>query len=245
MKKIVVIGASSGIGRRLAIDFARVGCRVGIAARNEEKLDEIKQMYPDRIAKMRIDVTAPDAVKRFYDLIELIDGMDILVYASGVGFQDPDLNDERTKEMLETNVVGFARITAAAYKYYRETANVQPGQIAAITSVAGTKGIGVAAAYSASKTFQQRFICALEQLAYQQQVNVRFTDIRPGFVRTGLLSDDKDYPMCMSVDKVAPLIEEAILRRRRYATVDSRWRIVNAVWSLVPQCLWRHVGLTL
>lgn len=174
----------------MAIDFARVGCRVGIAARRSEPLGEVKSLYPSNVAAMTIDVTAPDAVKRFYDLIELIDGMDIFINAAGTGFADPDLDDSRISTTLRTNVDGFARLTAAAYRYYRDTANVSQGQIAAITSVAGTKGIGVAAAYSASKRFQQSFIDALEQLAYQQQVNVAFTDIRPGFVDTPLLAGD-------------------------------------------------------
>lgn len=79
----------------MAIDFARVGCRVGIAARRSEPLGEVKSLYPSNVAAMTIDVTAPDAVKRFYDLIELIDGMDIFINAAGTGFADPDLDDSR------------------------------------------------------------------------------------------------------------------------------------------------------
>lgn len=245
MKKIVIVGASSGLGQRIATDFARVGCRVGIASRRTEALEEIKSLYPERIAVKSIDVRSTDCVKQFYELIELIDGMDILIYASGVGFNDPELNDSKIRDIVDTNCTGFARILAAAYKYYKETANVKAGQIAAITSVAGTKGIGVAAAYSASKRFQRNFIDALEQLAYQQQVNVKFTDIRPGFIRTPFLDPEKDYPMVMSVNKAAPMIEEAILRQRRRVYIDSRWEIINDLWSLIPQCLWRHVSLTL
>lgn len=243
MKKIIIVGASSGLGERIATDFARAGWRVGIAARRMDRLQAVKELYPQNIAAAEIDVTRQDAVKRFYDLIELTDGMDILLYAAGTGFYDPDLEDVRLSTTLSTNVTGFARIIAAAYKYFKSTANRTPGQIAAITSVAGTKGIGVAAAYSASKKFQQTFINALEQLAYQQQVNVRFTDIRPGFIRTPLLDENKTYPMIMSIDQAAPLIETAILKRKRVATIDSRWAIVNGLWRLVPQRLWRHISL--
>lgn len=245
MKKIVIIGASSGLGLRIAADFARVGCRVGLAARRTDTLEEIKSLYPDRVAVSSIDVRDTDAVKKFYELIETIDGMDILLYAAGVGFQDPELNDSKIRDIVDTNCTGFARILAAAYRYYRETANVKAGQIAAITSIAGTKGIGLAAAYSASKRFQRNFIDALEQLAYHQQVNVRFTDIRPGFVRTPFLSDEISYPMELSIEKAAPLIETAVLRQRRVAYIDSRWGVVNAMWSVVPQCLWKHISLSL
>lgn len=245
MKKIVIIGASSGLGYQMAADFARIGCRVGIAARRTEPLQTIKDLYPDRVATAELDVTAPDAVKRFYDLIEMIDGMDILVYAAGVGFQDPELDDATTRRMLDTNVTGFARIMNAAYKYFRDTANDTPGQIAAITSVAGTKGIGIAAAYSASKRFQQNYIDALDQLAHQQHVNVKFTDIRPGFVKTPLLDEGVDYPMEMSCLKAARQIEVAVLRQRRRAVIDSRWAVVNALWRMIPNYIWSHVALTL
>lgn len=117
MKKIIIIGASSGLGERIATDFARAGWRVGIAARRMDKLETIRNLYPANIAAAEIDVTAQDAVKKFYDLIELIDGMDILLYAAGTGFYDPDMEDERVITTLDTNVTGFARITAAAYKY--------------------------------------------------------------------------------------------------------------------------------
>lgn len=245
MKKIVIIGASSGIGARVATDFARMGWRVGIAARREDMLKEIKALYPDRIEYMAFDVTAPDAADRFYDLIELIDGMDYLLFAAGCGWQNPDLDSTKDTRTVETNVMGFTRIVTAAYKYFKETANNTPGHIAAITSVAGTKGIGVSAAYSASKRYQWTFLQALDQLAHQQHVNVKITDIRPGFVDTPLLDGSRTYPMEMSIDYVAPRIEMAILKDRRVAVIDSRWAVVTALWKLIPDVLWRHLALSL
>lgn len=244
MKKIIIVGASSGIGFQAAADFALAGWRVGMAARRLEPMQALKDQYPDRIEIASIDVTAPDAPRRFADLIEAIDGMDTLLFCSGTGFADPALDDAKITGTLEVNVVGFARIVAEAYKYFKATASVEQGQIAVITSVAATKGIGISACYSASKRFQVQFINALEQLAYTQQVNVAFTDIRPGFVRTPLLNPDRDYPMIMSVAQATRLVEKAIVERKRVAVIDSRWRIVNALWRLLPQRLWRHVDIT-
>lgn len=243
MKRIVIIGASSGLGARIATDFAAAGWRVGIAARRADRLKDIKALYPAQIEYLEIDVTAQDAVEKFYNLIELIDGMDILLYAAGVGFCDPELDLVKLNDTLQTNVVGYARILAAAYKYYRNTANLHTGQIAAITSIAGTRGIGISAAYSSSKRFQQMFMDSLEQLAYTQRVNVKFTDIRPGFIRTELLDEKRDYPMIMSVDYVCPKIEEAILHRKRRVTIDSRWKVVVGLWRLIPRCLWKRINL--
>lgn len=182
------------MGMRVATDFARLGWRVGIAARREAPLKEIKALYPDRVEYMTIDVTADDAVERFYKLIEFIDGMDYLLYAAGCGWRNPELDNARDMETLDVNVKGFTRIVNAAYKYFKDTANVHRGHIAAITSVAGTKGIGISATYSASKRYQWTYLQALDQLAHQQRVNVAITDIRPGFVDTPLLNGKKTTP---------------------------------------------------
>lgn len=245
MKKIIIIGASSGMGMQIALDFARNGWRVGIAARSEDKLKTIKEQFPDRIYYSVIDVTAADAVKRFEQLIEDIDGMDTLLYAAGTGWYNPELNLGKDEATIGVNVTGFTRIVNAAYRYFKATANVDKGRIAAITSVAGLKGIGVSAAYSASKRYQWTYLQALDQLAHTQHVNVSVTDIRPGFVDTPLLNGKHNYPMLMGVEYAAPLIEKAIMQRRRVAVIDSRWGIVAGLWRMIPNCLWPHLNIAL
>lgn len=245
MKKIIIIGASSGMGMRIATDFARAGWRVGIAARNETKLRAVKDLFPDRIEYSVIDVTAQDAVKKFEDLIEQLDGMDILLYAAGTGWYNPGLNLGKDEATIGVNVTGFTKIINAAYRYFKSTANVSKGRIAAITSVAGTKGLGVSAAYSASKRYQWTYLQALDQLAHSQHVNVSITDIRPGFVDTPLLEGNHNYPMLMSIDYVAPRIEKAIMERRHIATIDCRWSVVSALWRMIPDAIWRHIELKL
>lgn len=242
MKKIVIIGASSGIGQRAAQDFARMGWRVGIAARREDALKALKEQFPDRIEYLALDVTAPDAEERFYKLIELIDGMDYLLYAAGCGWQNIDLDAARDMQTLQVNVLGFTTIMNAAYKYYKNTANLHRGHIAAITSVAGTKGIGISATYSASKRYEWTYLQALDQLAHQQHVNVSITDIRPGFVDTPLLNGSR-YPLEMSVDYVAPRLLKAVTRAPRIAVIDSRWAVVTALWRAIPAFVWRRLSI--
>lgn len=245
MKKIIIIGASSGMGMRIATDFARAGWRVGIAARREERLKEVKDLYPDRIEYSAFDVTADDAVSKFEDLIETIDGMDILLYAAGTGWYNPGLNLGKDEATLAVNVKGFTKIMNAAFRYFKATANVSRGRIAAITSVGGTKGLGVSAAYSASKRYQWTYLQALDQLAHSQHVNVSITDIRPGFVDTPLLEGNHNYPLLMSIDYVAPRIERAIIERRRVAVIDSRWAVVSALWRMIPNFVWPHLEISM
>lgn len=245
MKHIIIVGASSGIGRRVALDFARMGWKVGIAARRIERLEEARGLYPDNIVCKSIDVTADDAVERFYDLIELNGGADVVLYAAGVGWSNPGLNLSEDMQTVAVNVGGFTRIVNAAYRYFRDTANDGRGQIAAITSVAGTKGLGVSAAYSASKRYCQTYLEALGQLARMQRVAVDITDIRPGFIRTPLLKEGRRYPMLMDLDYAAPRIELAILRRKRVQVIDWRWNVAVGLWRLIPAALWTRLPVKL
>lgn len=243
MKRIVIIGASSGLGRKIALDFARIGWKVGIAARRADRLEDIRSQYPDNIECQTIDVSAPDATERFYALIERLGGMDYMLYSAGTGWQIPDLDEVRTTQTLDANVLGFTRIINAAYLYYKQTTSGHTGHIAAITSVGGVKGMGISAAYSASKRYQWTYLQALRQLAAMQGVNVTITDIRPGFVDTALLEGARRYPMEMTVDYAAPRIEIAILSARRVATVDLRWAVLAGLWSLLPDCLWERLNI--
>lgn len=241
-QRIVIIGASSGLGQRMAIDFARDGWQVGIAARRIDKLQQTQALYPERICVQQMDVTDDNAVNALHTLIDKCGGMDTLLFCSGVGYQDPNLDEEQLEMTLRTNALGFTRIVTAAYKYFY--ANNKKGHIAAITSVAGTKGIGVAAGYSATKRYQQTYIDALEQLANSQHADIKFTDIRPGFVRTAILNAEHHYPLIMSIDHVAPLIKRAILRKKRIAIVDYRWRMIVTLWRMIPSIVWRRLNLT-
>lgn len=245
MKRIVIIGASSGIGKKIAEDFAQAGWDVAIAARRFDKLKAIADKYSESIVYEAIDVTEDDAVERFNDLIEKNGGMDILLFASGVGFTNPELLPGKDDEILEVNVKGFTRIINAAYIYFKNTANLRKGRIAAITSLAGTKGLGIAATYSASKRYQQNYLQAIDQLAHIQHVDVGITDIRPGFIRTDLLDPDRAYPLTMAVDYAAPKIEKAILRGSRVATIDLRWSIIDSLWRMIPDCIWPHLQINI
>ena len=117
------------------------------------------------------------------------------------------------------------------------------GHIAAITSVAGTKGLGMAPSYSATKAFQNTYLQALEQLANMRKLHISFTDIRPGFVATALLDDEHNYPMLMNVQTTARLIMKAVKAKKHVAILDWRYRVLIALWRRVPRCIWRHLPI--
>ena len=239
-KNAIIVGASSGIGMEVAKVLLSDGWHLGIAARREDKLLELKAMAPERIKVMAIDVTQPDAGERLLCLIDELGGMDLYFHASGIGRQNRNLEADIELRTMETNAVGFTRMIGTAYRYFAQRGE---GHIAAITSIAGTKGLGPAPAYSATKALQATYLQALEQQSRQSGLHIRFTDIRPGFVDTALLNGDFKYPMLLQPAAVARDIVGSIYKRRHVRIIDLRYRILTFFWRLIPNWLWRRFRL--
>jgi short-subunit dehydrogenase len=258
-KKAIVIGASSGIGLEVAKQLIGQGWTVGVAARRVELLQAI-----GAAAVERIDVTTEEATEALQRLIEKLGGMDLFFYSSGIGKQNRELKEDIELATMQTNALGFTRMIGEAYRYFADHGG---GHIAAITSIAGTKGLGPAPAYSATKAMQNVYLQALEQQATSRRLNIRFTDIRPGFVDTALLRDDSTfgrdcscsaiqtefdssrstaafhYPMKMQPEKVAKEIIYAINHKKHVRIIDWKYRVLTTLWQMVPRWLWRRFKL--
>ena len=240
MKKIVIIGASSGMGLEVAKLLLAEGHTLGVAARREDRLQSLKQLAPERVEVATIDVTDEDANVRLRELIDRLGGMDLFFYASGIGKQNRTLTSDIELNTVNTNGMGFTRMIGEAYRYFAERGE---GHIAAITSIAGTKGLGPAPSYSATKAMQNVYLQALEQQANARGLNIRFTDIRPGFVDTDLLKGDFIYPMMLKPEKVARQIVKAIHQKRHIKVIDWKYAIMTSVWRRIPRPIWRKLKL--
>ena len=240
MKRVIIIGASSGMGQEVAKLLLAEECRLGVAARREDRLQAVKQLAPDRVEVATIDVTADDSPQRLRQLIDRLGGMDLFFYVSGIGKQNRTLTPDIEINTVNTNGLGFTRMIGEAYRYFAERGE---GHIAAISSIAGTKGLGPAPSYSATKAFQNVYLQALEQQANARGLNIRFTDIRPGFVDTDLLAGDFRYPMMLKPEKVAQQIVNAIHHKRHVKVIDWKYALLTPLWRLLPNALWRHLKL--
>ena len=238
--RVVIIGASSGMGLEVAKLLLAEGHLLGVAARREDRLQALKLLAPDRVETATIDVTAEDAPTRLRALIDRLGGMDLFFYSSGIGKQNRTLTPDIELNTVNTNGMGITRMVGEAYRYFAERGK---GHIAAITSIAGTKGLGPAPSYSATKAFQNVYLEALEQQANARGLKIRFTDIRPGFVNTDLLSGDFNYPMMLKPDKAARQIVSALHSKRHVKVIDWKYAILTPLWRLLPRPLWRHLKL--
>ena len=233
-KKIIIMGATSGIGLEVARLFHQQGHIIAIAGRRMDNLQRISTELAN-CPYAQIDVTDTQAPTRLQELIEDLGGMDIYLHVSGIGKQNRQLDTDVELATVETNALGFTRLVNHAWHYFRTQGS---GHIAAVSSIAGTKGLGAAPSYSATKRYCNTYLEALAQLASMQGLNIYFTDIRPGFVNTELLSDSFHYPMMMQPVPVAHQIVKGILSRKRTVTIDWRFRLLVFFWRLIPSCLW-------
>ncbi|MBM6992848.1 MAG: SDR family NAD(P)-dependent oxidoreductase [Prevotella sp.] len=238
-KKAIVMGASSGIGRELAERLLRDGWQVGVAARRMEKLEELSVSNPDRLAIACIDITREDAALKLRQLIEHMGGVNLYIHASGFGKQNSVLAADIEQRTVDTNVGGFTQTVGEVFRWM---AAHDGGQIAVITSIAGIRGLAPAPSYSATKSYQIAYIQALEQLSNNRRLNVRFTDLRPGFVDTDFIRGSR-FPMMLDKSMVADEIMWAIDSKRHVRIIDWKWRLIVAAWHLLPNFLWRRMRL--
>lgn len=248
------MGATSGIGQEVARQLAANGYEVGIAGRREERLVQMAQATPGIVTHRQIDVTKEDAPTELQKLIEELGGMDLYFHSSGIGWENVALDADKELKTVETNGVGFVRMVSAAYNWFAEQRADEAKQraegdeqragdkerkarIACITSIARTRGLGAAPAYSATKRMQAHYLECLSQQARMRHLNIGITDIRPGFVATDLIAGSH-FPLQLKAEDVARTIVRAIERGSEVVTIDWRYRLLVAAWQLIPRWLW-------
>lgn len=248
------MGATSGIGQEVARLLAANGYEVGIAGRRKERLVQMAQATPGIVTHRQIDVTKEDAPTELQKLIEELGGMDLYFHSSGIGWENVALDADKELKTVETNGVGFVRMVSAAYNWFAEQRADEAKQraegdeqragdkerksrIACITSIARTRGLGAAPAYSATKRMQAHYLECLSQQARMRHLNIGITDIRPGFVATDLIAGSH-FPLQLKAEDVARTIVRAIERGSEVVTIDWRYRLLVAAWQLIPRWLW-------
>ena len=192
-KNVWITGASSGIGKALAIKFANEGWQVAASARRENLLQELNSNNSN-IHSFPLDVKDEPATKKvFQDIVKKFEAVDICVFCTGI--HDPEsekkLSNEKIREIMETNFFGTVNCIMAVNAYFRERKN---GHISIVSSVAGYRGFPAASGYCASKA---ALTSLAESLFFDfKRYNVRISLVSPGFIKTPL-TDKNKFPMPM------------------------------------------------
>jgi short-subunit dehydrogenase len=235
-KRVLIVGASSGIGRELASRYAARDYKVGITARRMDLLDELKKTYPHNVFVRSFDVAAAGVVEHIRSLINELGGLDLLIYNAGYGEPSRYLDPSTEELTTRTNVNGFVTTVAFAFNYFVEQGY---GQIALTSSVGALRGNSWAPSYSASKSFMSVYAEGLNLKANRLKKNIVITDIRPGFIDTKMAKGNGRFWVA-PVNKATDQIIKAIDGKKRVAYVTKRWWLIAQLMKLVPYSLYKR-----
>lgn len=238
MKKVIIIGATSGIGRGLAKMYVDNGYLVGATGRRKELLDSLQAESLQKIITACFDVTGNENIAQLKSLIDKIDGLDLLIYNSGYGEPSETLDWNIDKQTIDINVNGFTEIVNFTFNYFVQQGY---GQIAGTSSIAANRGNSFAPAYSASKAFMSTYLEGLSMKANKMKVDIIITDIQPGFIKTKMAKGNGQFWIA-PVDKAVRQIFSAIQRKKRKAYITKRWWLIAKLMKLMPYWLFKRIS---
>ena len=235
-QNIIIIGATSGIGKTLFEKYAADGNRIGIVGRRTHLLDELLQEHPDTTVTATADITKQDEIARAIESLraELKD-IDLAIVCSGTGDINASLDYDVERPTIDTNVTGWTYVIDTLYHIFEQQGH---GHLVAITSAGGLRGEPMAPAYSASKAYQINYMEALRKKAYKSGNHILVTDIRPGLVDTAMAKGEGLF-WVMPVEKVASQIVAAIRKQKSKAYVTKRWHVLAIINKNLPYSIYK------
>lgn len=238
MKKAIVVGATSGIGKELALLLANNNYQVGITGRRTALLSETKQINPDHFITKTFDVTQTETVPQYLqELVNELGGLDLLVMSSGIGELNKPLDFAIEKATIDVNVSGFTCVADWTFNYFWKQ---KSGHFVNLSSIAGIRGSGIATSYNASKAFQSNYTEGLRQKATKLKLSVAITDVRPGFVDTPMAKGEGQFWVA-PVEKAAKQIFSAIKSKKRVVYVSKRWWLIAMLLKVIPRSIYEKM----
>ncbi|MCY8269228.1 SDR family NAD(P)-dependent oxidoreductase [Bacillus sonorensis] len=231
MKKAIVIGASSGIGRELAKQLSENGVVLGLAARREELLTKLRNELPNLSHIKKIDVADVEQANMLLkELIRELGQVDAVFICSGVGYTESGIDWHKQKETIDVNVSGFAACSNVFLEHFLHNGR---GHLIALSSVAALRASGSAVAYSASKAFVSHYVKGLRRKVKSAGADIEITEIQPGFVNTALAKAENLF-WAASPEKAAAQILKAVQKKKKHAYITKRWRMIAWILKCLP-----------
>jgi short-subunit dehydrogenase len=232
-KKVIIIGATTGIGREMAQQYVDKGYAVAISGRNQDQLEGFLQQNAGKpVATRCFDVLDDARVSHLERMIEDMGGMDVFIYCAGYGFINKTLDPMVELDIMQTNAAAFTSLVCHAFNYLAAHGG---GQIAGISSVAANRGLQANPAYSASKAYMSNYLEALWFRARKRNLPITVTDVKPGFVATKMAQGKLFW--VVPVNKCARQTITAIEAGKKEVYVSRRWRYVAFILRHIPNWL--------
>ncbi len=236
--RVIITGATSGIGRALAIEFLNHDFRVGVTGRRRERLEELKSLYADRVEVLEQDLRLRDQIEPgLDDLARRLGGVDIVVANAGTSRRDSELPLAKEFEVIEVNIAGFVATINWALRRFKQQGE---GRIVGVSSVAAFWGNKLNPMYNATKAFEMNYLRGLHAHLYGTGISV--TDVRPGFVATEMTAGNPQMIAVASPEKAAKQIFRAIMKRRKVVYITKRWRFIAAIMRMTPDFIYRRLA---
>ncbi|MCX6264233.1 MAG: SDR family NAD(P)-dependent oxidoreductase [Bacteroidetes bacterium] len=238
MKKAIIIGATSGIGKAVAEILLQEGYLVGVTGRREDLFAAMQQQFSGRIFCKKMDVQELLTLASICnELVNQMGGMDLLVISAGIGEGNKQLDFEIENDVIQTNIQGFTCIADWGTSFFKKQGY---GHLVNISSIAGIRGNGLAPSYNATKAYQINYLEGLRLNTIKSGYDITVTDVRPGFVDTAMAKGNGLFWVA-PVKKAAEQIVEAIKRKKGVVYITKRWGLIGYVLKIIPFSILRRV----
>lgn len=243
-RRVILIGASSGIGASLAQKLADEGCQLALLGRREDLLQAVCEQINRKCGETRVQAFVHDvtdfesAPALFTEIVKTLGGLDVLIYNAGI-LRTVKLNEfdlQKDLEMTRINYLGALAWLNPAAAYFQA---LQSGQIVGIGSVAGDRGRVSAPAYNASKAALHTYLEALRNRLTRHGVSV--LTVKPGFVATDMTKNNPRTPMIISPEKAAEGIYRAMQARKQTVYVPAQWGLLMHIIRHIPSVIFRRL----
>jgi len=229
---ILIFGATSGIGRAVAKQYAAQGNKLAITGRRQEKLDEIKAENPQAYFTIQHDIRETESIDAVIEKVhQTLEKIDIIIVNAGIGKFNKELDWQICESVIKTNVFGISAALTASYRYFYKQ---KSGHLVNVSSVAMHMGNGLNPTYNASKAYQANFVEGLWiKAAKSKKTHIKVTDIRPGFVDTKIIEGSPTFWVA-DVDVAARQIIKAIKRKKKVAYITKSWALIAWLLKRLP-----------
>jgi len=234
MRKAIIIGATSGIGKSLSEILLHEGFVVGITGRREDLLHDMQSTHFGKVFAKRMDVQDLSTIESTCnELVKHIGGLDLLIISAGIGDENEGLNFDVENNVIKTNIQGFTCIADWGMKLFKAQGH---GHLVNISSIAGIRGNGLAPSYNATKAYQINYLEGLRLNVDKTNLPIFVTDVRPGFVDTAMAKGDGLFWVA-PLKKAADQIYSAIKQKKKVVYVSKRWRLIGYLLKAIPYSL--------